>query len=117
MTKKSICYHFLLLLSVITITMVFQENLFGIAEQKAFDSFQRDAEAVVIGGVVANIYNLPNKGPWNLGSIARLGPASEATMYDSYSVFTDGAITPDMDFAPYKSQFGLLGILYSKLQD
>ena len=114
-TPRSAYILFLLLISII-LSAIFQTNLFGFANGTFFKNFQQDAEALVLGAIVADDYNLDKHGA-NIGYIARDGSFNENNILDSYAIFTEGSAHQNLQFEPYRSQYGILGTFYSWLHN
>ena len=105
----------LALLLVIIATTCFQKNFLQFANQDAFLGFQKDSEALVLGAIVADDFGLDKKGS-HLGFIAKEGVFKyPGNVLDSYTVFTDDAKNAKPTFAPYISQYGLQGRIFSKV--
>ncbi len=105
----------LLFLGLLLLTQIFQRNLLDFAERGFFSEFQRDSEALVVGGIVADDRQL-EKRDMNLGYVSKSGPVKiPENIFDAYEIF-EGRVEPaDPDFNPYWSQYGLQEVVYSRL--
>ncbi|CDS53110.1 hypothetical protein [Polaromonas sp. CG9_12] len=114
LNKKTIKLFFAFILTVIAAAS-FQNNFLGFADQSFFTSFQRDSEAFVLGGIVADDYELDKKGA-NLGGVAKNYPYKYPdNILDAYDIFLNGVKGVTPNFAPYLSQYGIQSIIFSKI--
>ncbi|WP_338637106.1 hypothetical protein [Spirobacillus cienkowskii] len=95
--------------------MIYQFNFFATVSNNFFDKFQKDSEALVVGGIVADQLGLEKQG-WNLGFVVKNGNfSSSQNLFDSYEIFAENKSYPQAVFVPYKSQIGGQGWFYSFL--
>lgn len=96
--------------------LVFQKNQFGTVDKNFFNTFQKDSEALVVGGIVADELFI-NKNGWPLGYIGMKGKFRYPDdQLDSYQAFYNKKNASNAVFSPYLSQVGVQGIFYSALQ-
>lgn len=96
-------------------TAIFQNNLLEFLDENYFTGFQRDSEALVLGGIIADDLNLEKKGA-NLGFVAKEGIFKyPENVLDAYAIFSGVAGNEKPTFSPYVSQYGIQGILLSKI--
>lgn len=108
--------YFLPLFFFLIAFLVFQKNLFGTVNKDFFNSFQKDSEALVVVGIVADELNI-NKNGWALGFIDIDGSSQYPNdVMDSYKFFSSKANAPNSVYSPYISQIGVQEIFYSALQ-
>jgi len=105
---------FVLLLIVIA-TACFQNNFLKFSDKNLFFEFGKESEALVIGGIVADDFSLDKKGA-NIGFISK----DDVFKYpknklDGYAVFSGKTKNTKLVFAPYKSQYGVQGVVFSKI--
>ncbi|MFJ5446433.1 hypothetical protein ACIKP9_09355 [Methylobacillus methanolivorans] len=95
---------------------VFQKNIFNTVNKDFFDSFQKDSEALVVGGIVADELGI-EKNAWGLGFIGMNGEFQYPNnIMDSYEAFSNKEKALNAIYSPYVSQVGGLGVFYSTLQ-
>lgn len=105
---------FVLLLTVFA-TACFQNNFLEFTNNDLFSKFGKESEALVIGGIVANDFSLDKKGA-NIGFIAKNGIFKyPENKLDSYAVFSGKTKNTKLVFAPYKSHYGVQGVVFSKI--
>jgi hypothetical protein len=93
----------------------FQYNYFKFADQAIFSTFQKDSEAFVIGGIVADNLNIEKYG-WNLGGVGLNGVYKYPdSLMDGYAVFSGEAAPRSIIFEPYRSQYGVQSVFFSWL--
>jgi hypothetical protein len=93
----------------------FQANVLDVANQEEFSTFQRDSEALVVGAIVADRLSL-DKRDAHLGYIGRGGefryPRDVEYAYDLLAPQASGSRPV---FEPYRSQFGIQGLVFSRM--
>jgi len=113
--EKYLLKYFIIFIIFITLILVFQKNYFRTVDNYFFNTFQKDSEALVIGGIVASKMQI-DKQNWNLGFILKNGSLDPGFAYDSYEVFPNVNNYPKSTFFPYKSQIGFQFWYYSIIQ-
>ena len=115
--KRIILFFCLTLFSAIifqfTSAILFQLNLSR--SSAFFSTFGTDSQALVLGTIVADDFNLGKKGA-NLGFISKDGVFKypESTQ-DVYNIFLGETEYTQIEFRPYKSQYGIQGVFFSKI--
>lgn len=108
--------YFLPFLFFLMAFLVFQKNIFNTVNKDFFDSFQKDSEALVVGGVVADELGI-DKNAWGLGFIGMNGAFQYPdNIMDSYQAFSRKENALNAIYIPYRSQIGGQGFFYSALQ-
>ncbi len=109
-----------MLITLITIFFAFacyQHNFLSFADNNTFIGFQNDSEALVLGGIVADDFALDKKG-FNIGFIGKSGVFKYPdNVLDSYALFSEISARANPSFVPYQSQYGIQGIVFSKLHN
>jgi hypothetical protein len=107
-----------LALSVVSFCLVFliyQSNYFKTVDEGFFANFQKDSEAIVVAGIVADELNIEKNG-WQLGFLNVGMTASSDDVMAAYRIFYDRKNGSELTFLPYRSQVGAHGWFYSALQ-
>jgi len=104
-------------LAFLFIILIFQKNIFNSASNEFFNDFQRDSESLVIGRIVAEEMGIEKNGS-QLGFIGKNGEFKYPdNIYDSYELFHNFNDFKNAIYAPYHSQVGFQGWVYSKIQN
>lgn len=103
---------------LLLIILNFNSNIFAIVKSQTFENYQRDSEALVLGGIHAQINN------WDIGqaNLARFAPDNDLEqttddwvnhtykIYQEKETATEGSL-----ISQYKSSFGIQSILLKPL--
>lgn len=80
-----------------------------------FSEFEKNSEALVLGTIVADDYGLDKKGA-NLGFISKDGIFKYPdNAQDVYAIIFGETESAQLGFKPYKSQYGIQGVFFSKI--
>lgn len=113
--NKNLKNIFWALLLLTFVAACFQRNFLQFATQDAFSRFQKDSEALVVGAIVADDFRL-DKGGTYLGFVSKEGAFKYPdNVLDSYLVFSGEFKNAKPEFAPYTSQYGIQGRIFSKI--
>jgi len=98
---------------VVVLILSFQFNLFKVANQYFFDSFDKGSQALVLGGIIADNSGFDKNGS-HIGFIS-IGEKFDYTrnMLDAYPAFAGEAADKEVFYSPYKSQYGIQGVFFS----
>lgn len=107
-------YYVLYILVFLCLLVNFQTNIFGFSANSFFDGFLRYSDSIVVGSIIADDYNIDKEGG-NLGFVIKGEKSPDYIEEDSYKVLSGEYNGDNLSFETYRSQYGLQGVIFSKL--